>query len=223
MYVTWARRWHALTALVAVVAVVTQLVLVIDGASVLVQEDPPGLAERVYRFFAYFTIQSNVLVAIACLTLVRDPARDGRSWRILRAAGVAGIAVTGIAHFVLLRPLLDLDGLNYVCDKLLHMVVPLLAVAGWLAFGPRPRVTRREIGWSLVWPLVWLTWTLLVGAVGGWFPYPFLDHAEEGWGSVVIAGAGITVLFLSLFGLLSLTDRRLAATPDPSAQPSAGP
>jgi len=213
MDVSWGRRWHALTAVVAVAAVVTQLGLVVDGASVLVVEDPPGLAERVYRFFAYFTIQSNILVAIACVTLVRDPVRDGRGWRILRCAGLAGIIVTGIVHFFLLRPLLDLDGLNYVCDKLLHMVVPLLAVVGWLAFGPRPRVSRSEVGWSLLWPVAWLAWTLVVGAVGGWFPYPFLDYREEGWGSVAGAGVGITVLFLLVFRLLALADRRLAPTP----------
>ena len=32
---TWARRWHALTALVAIGAVVLQLVLVIQGGRVL--------------------------------------------------------------------------------------------------------------------------------------------------------------------------------------------
>ena len=40
-----------------------QFALVLDGAQVLVEEDAPTMAESIYRFFAYFTIQSNLLVA----------------------------------------------------------------------------------------------------------------------------------------------------------------
>ena len=111
-------------------ALVLQLVLVIIGNPVLDQVEPPGPAVRLYRFFAYFTIQSNLLVAIAATSLARDPDRDGAAWRVLRLAGVVGITVTGIVHFLLLRPLLDLHGWDYAADKLLHLAVPVLAVVG---------------------------------------------------------------------------------------------
>ncbi|MBC7639003.1 MAG: Pr6Pr family membrane protein [Rhodoferax sp.] len=107
-----------------------QLVLVVRGGQVLDEVTPPALGMRLARFVAYFTIQSNVLVAITALTLAHDPARDGRAWRVLRLAAVVGIAVTGLVHFVLLRPLLDLDGADWAADKLLHMVVPVLALVG---------------------------------------------------------------------------------------------
>ena len=84
-------------------------------------------------------------------------------------------------------PLLDLDGLSYVCDKLLHMVSPAMVLIGWFVFGPRPRVTSREIGWSLGWVALWTAWTLVVGAVTGWFPYPFMDFDDKGWGAVLVA------------------------------------
>ncbi|MGI8646391.1 MAG: Pr6Pr family membrane protein [Nocardioides sp.] len=212
----WARRWHALTAIVAVVALVLQFVLIIFGEPVLAEAATAGLPTRLGRFVSYFTIQSNALVAYAAITLARDPGRDGSVWRVLRAAGVAGITITGIVHFFLLRPLLDLDGLNYVCDKLLHMVVPVLAVVGWLAFGPRPRITLREVGWALLWPVVWLAWALAVGSLSGWFPYPFLDFDEEGLASVLVVSVGITALFFAVFGVIAFADRRLAPRPAPS-------
>ena len=84
---TWARRWHALTALVAIGAVVLQLVLVIQGGGCSTSTTRPDLPIRLLRLIAYFTIQSNVLVAIAATQLARDPARDGRGWRVLRLAG----------------------------------------------------------------------------------------------------------------------------------------
>jgi hypothetical protein len=210
---TWARRWHLLTAVVATAALVLQLVLVVRGGRVLDEVTPPGLELRLARFVAYFTIQSNVLVAITAATLARDPLRDGRWWRVLRLAAVVGITVTGLVHFVLLRPLLDLDGADWAADKLLHMVVPVLAVGGWVVFGPRPRVTRRTAAWALAWPVAWLAVTLTVGSLSGWYPYPFLDHREDGVGAVVVASAGIAVLFGALLAGVAYVDRRLQAAP----------
>ncbi|MAS53649.1 MAG: hypothetical protein CMJ44_03300 [Pimelobacter sp.] len=208
-----ARRFHALTATVAIVAVVLQLVLVIRGGQVLDEVEPPALGLRLARFVAYFTVQSNVLVAIASLTLALDPARDTRTWRVLRLAGVVGITVTGLVHYLLLRPLLDLDGADWAADKLLHMVVPIMALVGWVVFGPRPRITLGAVGWALAWPVAWLGVTLSVGALSGWYPYPFLDHREDGAAAVVVASLGVTLLFVALFALAAWLDRRLAPTP----------
>ncbi len=213
MHLTRARRWHQLTAVVTVLAIVLQLVLVIRGGQVLDEVEPPALGLRLARFIAYFTIQSNVFVAITATTLALDPRRDGPLWRVVRLAAVVGITVTGLVHFVLLRPLLDLDGADWAADKLLHMVVPVLAVVGWAAFGPRPRVDRGVVGRALLWPLAWLAVTLTVGGLSGWYPYPFLDHREDGAGAVAVTCAGVLVLFLALFALAAYADRRLAPTP----------
>jgi hypothetical protein len=213
---TWARRWHALTAVVAIAALVLQLVLILQGGRVLDEQTQPDLPTRLGRLLSYFTIQSNLLVAIAATQLALDPARNGRGWRVLRVAGVAGIAITGIVHFVLLRPLLDLTGADYVADKLLHMAVPVLAVVGWALFGPRPRVSRRDLGLALLWPFAWLAWTLVVGALRDWYPYPFLDPDEDGTGAVVVVSIGITALFVAVLALVAWIDGRARPTPDPA-------
>lgn len=134
-----ARRWHLLTAAVVAFALAFQLVCwSLTGSAILLTAEPPSMAERLVRFVSYFTVLSNVLVLIAAVTLARAPMRDGRVWRVLRLNAVVGITVTGIIHFFFLRPLLDLPGAPYVADKLLHVVVPVLAVGGWIAFGPAP-------------------------------------------------------------------------------------
>jgi hypothetical protein len=211
-----ARLWHGFTAVVAVGALVLQLVLVINGGAVLDEVEPPGPGLRLARFVAYFTIQSNVLVAVTTVQLARDPLRDGPVWRVFRLAAVAGIFVTGVVHFALLRPLLDLDGADWAADKLLHMVVPVLATAGWALFGPRPRIGTREVTWTLAWPLAWLGLTLVVGGLSGWYPYPFLDHREEhGTMGVVLTSAAITVFFVLLLTAARSIDR--GAQPAPQA------
>jgi hypothetical protein len=209
-----ARAWHAVTALVAIGALTLQLVLVLQGGRVLDETQQVDLGTRLARFIAYFTIQSNILVAITATQLARDPARDGDGWRALRVAGLVGITVTGLVHFFLLRPLLDLDGADYVADKLLHMAVPVLAFAGWALFGPRPRLARRDNLRAICWPVAWLVVTLVVGGLSGWYPYPFLDHREpEGVDGVVVTSIGITVLFLVLFRLARLVDGRARPKP----------
>ncbi len=92
----------------------------------------------------------------------------------------------GVVHFFFLRPLLDLDGADLLADKLLHMVVPLLAVIGWFAFGPRGRAARADLVPFLVLPVFWLAYTLVRGAFVDWYPYPFIDVVEHGYGVVLL-------------------------------------
>jgi hypothetical protein len=205
-----ARAWHTLTAAVTVAAVVLQLALVVHGGRVLDEVEPPSLALRLARFVAYFTIQSNLLVAVATTLLARDPLRDGAAFRALRLAGTVGITVTGLVHFFLLRPLLDLHGADWAADKMLHMLVPVLAVVGWFAFGPRPRVDGRAVAVAFAWPIAWLALTLAVAGATRWVPYPFLDFREEGWGSVAVVCLGITALFAALIAGFRYADRRLS-------------
>jgi len=201
------------TAGVVEAALVLQTVLVITGDSVLAETQVPPLLTRLGRLVSYFTIQSNLLVAVTAVQLARDPLRDGRWWRPVRAAALVGITVTGLVHFVLLRPLLDLHGASWAADKLLHMVVPLLAVVGWLLVGPRPRAPWRDALTVLVWPVAWLAWTLVVGARTGWYPYPFLDVGARGAASVAVVCVALTVLFLALAAGLSALDRRMPPVP----------
>lgn len=204
-----ARIWHGLTALVALGALVLQISLVIDGSSVLVDGPVPNTSTRVFRYFTYFTIQSNFLVLFTTATLAARPARDGRVWRIVRLDAVVGITVTGLIHFFFLRPLLDLHRGSYLADKLLHVAVPLLAVTGWVVFGPRRRVTRRDLLPAMAWPAAYIAFTVVHGAISGWYPYPFTDVTTQGYLRVSINGVLVAVLLYGLCVLARWADRQL--------------
>ncbi|MET0694929.1 MAG: Pr6Pr family membrane protein [Propionibacteriaceae bacterium] len=208
--------WHGLTASVGAFGLVAQLILVIDGAQVLVTDERLSLGERLLHFFSYFTVLSNLLVLVSAVTLLRNPARDGAGWRVLRLSGLTGIIVTGIVHWFFLRPLLDLTGWSYGVDKVLHVAVPLLAAVGWALFGPRPRVSGRTYGLSLLYPAVWLVYILALGAATGWYPYPFLDVDELGGGRVAVVCLALTGAIVLVAGLLWWGDRKLRAGPVPS-------
>jgi|SRR5882757_78492 len=211
-----ARVCHALTYALASFAVIFQLVLVIRGHQHLGDSLPdieadgrPGLGTRLVRFCSYMTIWFNVLVAGTCAMLAVDPSRDGRMWRALRLNAVVIAVGGGTVHWFLLRPLLDLHGSDYLADKLLHIAVPILALLGWLIYGPRNRVDRADLLAFLVVPVVWLAYTLIRGAIVNWYPYPFIDVGQHGYPAVAAISVALAAFLLGLAAGAMWLDRRL--------------
>jgi uncharacterized membrane protein YhaH (DUF805 family) len=208
--VTRARTFHLLTFAVAAFAVVLQLVLVIHGHRVLDEHNRPDLGTRLVRFCSYLTILFNVLVAWSTLTLALGRDRDTRLWRALRLDAVVLATVGGLVHFFFLRPLLDLTGWDLVADRTLHIAVPVLALAGWLLFGPRGRAERSDLVPFLVLPVAWLGYTLVRGELVEWYPYPFIDVNDHGYGVVLLNCAGVAAAMVAGAWAAVVLDRRLA-------------
>ena len=104
-----------------------------------------------------------------------------------------GIAVTGIVYSAILAATHDPNGWREVTSNtLLHYVVPILMVLGWVLFGPRPRTGLRTVLLAIIWPVLWLTYTLVHGALSSWYPYPFVDVAEHGYALVLLYCLGVT-------------------------------
>ena len=200
-----AAAYHLVTAIVATSGLVLQLVLTATA---------PGqsLPVRLLRLVSHFTVQADVLAALTCWMLWVRPTRGVRTvFRVARLDAVVGVTVTGLVYLVVLRPVVDLEGWWALADTLLHYAVPLLVVAGWVVYGPRRRVDRRIVLFSLLWPVGFFVWTVVHGAVSGFYPYPFVDVDEIGYGSVLGRAAVICALLLALASILLWVDRRLDA------------
>jgi hypothetical protein len=128
---------------------------------------------------------------------------------VLRLNAITGIAVTGLIHWFLLRPLLQLHGADLLADKLLHVVVPLLAVGGWIAFGPRGQVRSSDLAPSALYPSAYLVWTLAHGAASDWYPYPFVNVTRHGYPVVLLNALGVVFLLVAICLLALRLDRRL--------------
>jgi hypothetical protein len=181
----------------------------------------PGAAgstlERLVRLFSYFTILSNLLVAVVAALLVLDPRRDGRVFRVARLDGVVCIAVTGLVYVTVLRGVADLTAAGQVSNALLHYVCPPLCVLVWLLTGPRPRIDARTLAWTPVAPLAWVAYTFVRGAVVGWYPYPFLDVTLHGYAGALGATLVVAVLLLAFAALAGFLDRTLPPEPGDTA------
>lgn len=210
-----ARPWHLLTAVVTWAALILQLILVLKGGRVLDESVAPApLGTRLIRLISYFTILSNLLVAITATTLAAGQNSYPRWWRVVRLNAIVGIVITGLVHWFFLRPLLNLSGADYLADKMLHVVIPLVAVIGWVAFGPRGKADRSLLLPSLIYPVGWLAYTLVRGAVADWYPYPFLDVNLHGYPRALLACAAVAVLLLALTWAAIRLDPRLPGAHD---------
>ncbi len=169
------------------------------------------------RFFAYFTIQSNLIgvAAFAWLLANRDRPRT-RRLELLRGAAAVYLTVT---FFVVIFLLSGEDvQLNLVwVDVVLHKIFPVIVVADWLIDPPRVTINLRDSLIWLVYPVLWAIVTVIRGAVDGWYPYPFLDPANGGYGQVAVVIVAITIGFLMLAALIAAAGHALGSrrTPEP--------
>ncbi len=203
---TTGRTWAALTALIVAVGIVVQLIVTANGTAGFFADNP----DRVFNVFAYFTIQSNLLLGGTTFMLALQPDRPQSTlFRTLRLNGVLCIAVTGIVYHLALADLDDLTVWAAVANILLHTASPVAGVLGWLLFGPRGMTDPRVVAWSIVYPLLWLVFTLVRGEFVGFYPYPFVSVVEHGYPRVLLNCLLVAVLFLALAAGATSLDRRL--------------
>ena len=171
------------------------------------------------RFFAYFTIQSNLIgVAAVVWAAARVGARRSRALELVRGAAAVYLTIT---FFVVIFLLSGIDvGLQLPwVDFVLHKLFPVVVVADWLLDPPQMRLGARDALLWLAYPIVWIVVTLLRGAGDGWYPYPFLNPANGGYGQVAITLVAITVGFLVVAAVI-LAAGNARRTTGPEAVPA---
>lgn len=196
-----ARLYRALFAGVGWFAVALQY-------GVTITSNPDRSAgELTLNFFSYFTILSNILAALALTAPVVAPnTRPGRwfAGEAVRAALAMYIVVVGVVYHFLLAPTWNPQGLALLGNSLLHYVMPSAFVLDWLLFAPKGRLNWKDPARWLIFPLVYGGWTLLHGALSGWWPYPFVDVGALGLGRVLLNFVGLLTFFL-IVGLAVVT------------------
>ena len=207
----WARLWFGATALCVAAGVAISVYSAVTGTGHFHQG-----VERGFNTFAFFTVQSNLLVGGTSLVLAVRPRPGSTLFAVVRLTSLVAITVTGVVYHVALSRVLVLSGIHQFGNQLVHTVVPLLCVVGWLLFGPRRLTSVRIAFWSLVFPAAWLAFTLIRGAVVHWYPYPFIDVDRIGYAKTALNCSWVLVLLLGLAAGATVVDRHLRA-------PSGGP
>lgn len=138
------------------------------------------------RVFMYFTIQSNIAVALICAAGMRYLFRkDGvpAAWWIIKLVGTVSITLTGAVFCFVLAPTMG-DGAWNIQNILTHVLVPIAAVLDFFAVSACSDLKKRHTLWVTIPPILYAVYAG-IGYVCGWqfaeginYPYFFLN-----WGS----------------------------------------
>ncbi len=170
------------------------------------------LTKWIIEFFCFFTILTNCLAALAmALPVIAPRSAPGRFFDrpSVRTAIASYIVVVAAVYHLILRNYWDPKGWALVADVLLHYVTPALFVLDWLVFVPKGQVPWRTVVTSLLFPLIYVAWTLVHGAQTNWYPYPFFDVANLGLEKVFMNVAGLLCVFLAVPAALTGVNRLL--------------
>lgn len=187
----WTRAYAAAFGTLAVVAIVRKFFIDDDGF---------------ITYLSKFTTQSNAIAAVVLLVGALLAARVAGSagWDRIRGAAVMYMATTGIVYGFLL------DGFDnpFTTEKhwthtVLHQVMPIVMVLD-LAIRPLVhRLTWRDALTWTVYPILYLAYSLVRGAIVDWYPYDFINPGEVGgYDGVAMYSLGITAGFLGIASLI---------------------
>ena len=204
------RAYAAIAGTIVWLALILQFYLV---TTVSINQGP-GVLVSTARFFSYFTILTNTLVALAyTVPLILPRSRWGQffSHANVRTAIAVYIALVNLIYSLALRNVWNPQGWQLVADRVLHDVNPILYIVFWFLFVPKSTVQWRNLPAWLIYPLVYIVFVLVQGAISNWYPYPFLEVGKFGYPQVLlttaILAAGVCVASAVFVVIARLTQR----------------
>lgn len=202
----WQRYILLLAACLGWSGLAIQLYLILIGRWM----DHASLLGGLVRFFSFFTVLTNTLVAVALSCALSQ--RQSAGHRFFRdpvvCSGIAvSIAVVGIAYNILLRHLWHPQGWQFIADELLHDVMPLTFLAYWWLCVPKGLLRLKHVLLWALYPIVYFAYILLRGDVIGDYMYPFIDIGTIGFTKAFINALGVLLGFVVIALILVGMDR----------------
>lgn len=197
----WKRSFAFIGAATGWFAILTQFIIFWNTTLV-------SKGETILRFFGYFTIDTNILVAL-CFTAIAFNGRSKLSDFFTSAstltAATVFILIVGIVYNLLLRSLWSPQGFQKLADELLHSIIPLLMPAYWLLFISTKELNTKNILSWLIYPVIYMIYGLIHGAITKFYPYPFVDVTKLGYSKTLLNSAIILIVMIILiFAFISL-------------------
>ena len=197
------RALYTLTAAVAWVALALQLALI----TLRLTSEGASVAFAVWRFFGFFTILTNLAVAVVASAMAWWPTSNvaGPRSRLMTATA---IVLVGIIYSVALRSIWDPQGWQAVADHALHDATPPLFALCWI-FSDHGSLRWRDALWPMLPPILYCLYAFVRGSIDGWYAYWFLNPTALPVGQFALNIAAMSVGFFVVALLLVHVDRML--------------
>ena len=159
----------------------------------------------------YYTLQSNIVVAIFLIYLLYRMIKDGEdafnNHHLLRLKGGVTIAITltFMVYSILLAPIADPKDFYNMKNYLLHYFVPIAMILDWLLFD-KCKVYKKvdPILWTIL-PLIYTIFSLIKGYIfripipdqkHSPYPYFFINIDKLGWNGFLVYFVAILIGYM---------------------------
>ncbi|MHA4846957.1 Pr6Pr family membrane protein [Flavitalea antarctica] len=208
-----ARKTRSGEILLLIIIVLCGWFALVAQMKINIGSEAAPLPELLVRYFSYFTLLTNLIVALVCTSVLCFP--DSALGKFAagyttQTAVTTYILIVGIVYNVVLRPLWKPTGLQKPVDELLHTVIPLLFLLHWILFVPKNQLPYKAILPWLLYPLIYVIFVLIRGSFSGFYPYPFLDLGKLSIPDVFVNATGIAVAVVVVSATLILIGNRSA-------------
>jgi len=185
--------------------VIAQLYLIIANRVVSV----PG---TIFRFFSYFTIDTNILVVL-CFSFIFLGSKSRLGKFFTKSSTITALTVyiiiVGIVYNTILRLTWNPQGLQLVVDEILHSVIPVLFILFWVIFVPTEGLKYKQALSWLIYPLVYMLYAVIHGAITKFYPYIFVDATRHSYGKV-LSNAGLILFAIFVLSLILIATGKVA-------------
>ena len=137
--------------------------------------------------FMYFTIQSNIAVAlisaIGIYRLLKDKSAS-KIWYTIKLVGTVSITLTGVVFGLVLAPTMGANAWN-IQNTLTHLIVPVVSVIDFFVMSNVATIKKINALYVIIPPILYAIYAG-IGYVNNWqfaeginYPYFFLNWGSE--------------------------------------------
>ena len=183
-------------------AVITQYILMIDNRIA-------SVPETTIRFFSFFTILTNLIVALY-FTVLRLKKTTSLLVRLEKPGVLSAvtlyISIVGLVYQVVLRSIWSPTGLQKLVDELLHSIIPLFVIVFWYVYENHKAVSWKSVPSWLIYPSIYLVYILIRGHFSDFYPYPFVNVIQLGLKQVLVNSLVLVLVFVTVaFGFVGIS------------------
>ncbi|SEW13431.1 hypothetical protein SAMN05421765_2559 [Kaistella antarctica] len=173
----------------------------------MIQNRQADISETIIRFFSFFTILTNILVALFFTAKVCN--LKGFFFNLFRSKGsltavTTFILIVGLVYQFILRKTWHPTGLQMIVDELLHTLIPLFMLGYWLMNVQKENLQMKPLFKWLLYPVVYLILIMTTGYFSHYYPYPFINRDQIGFDQVLYNSLFILIFTISIFLMLKI-------------------
>ncbi len=169
-----------------------------------------NFTSSVIFYFSFFTILSNIGIALTYLAALTD-----WSWLLwfrrhqTRTMFAVLILIVMLVYHFVLAGIWAPVGMFKLADFGLHYAAPVIYLLWWVTLSRTEKLPLTAINAMMVPTLIFIIYVLVRGQMTGLYPYPFIDVGILGLKQVLINALGLYAATAAMMAVFIGIDRQL--------------